>query len=193
MEAKTLTKHPDKTKQIWQNYHASLLNFISHRVNNRDLAEDLLQDVFVKIHTRLDTLADGERLQGWLYRIAQNAIIDHYRTGKNHEPLPDDLAETLMHQPEQDDQIWSELTGCLRPMIEWLPEHYRKALLLAELDGLPLKQVAEQLGISVPGAKSRVQRGRAKLKEVMLTCCQFEFDGRGKPISHTPNCKRVDC
>lgn len=181
------------SEQIWQDYHTGLLNFISHRVNNRDLAEDLLQDVFVKIHARLDTLTDGERMQGWLYRIAQNSIIDHYRTGKSHEPLPQDLAEKLAHEPDEDDLIWSELAGCLRPMIEWLPEHYRDALLLSELEGLPLQQVADRLGISLPGAKSRVQRGRAKLKEMMLDCCQFEFDCRGKPISYTPNCKRVDC
>ncbi len=181
------------SEQIWQDYHDGLLSFINHRVSNRDLAEDLLQDVFVKIHARLDTLADDERLQGWLYRIAQNSIIDHFRTGKSHEPLPEDLAETLALEPDEDDPMWSELTSCLRPMIEWLPEHYRDALLLAELEGLPLKEVAERLDLSLPGAKSRVQRGRAKLKEMMMICCQFEFDCRGKPISYTPNCKRVDC
>lgn len=181
------------SEQLWLDYHAGLLNFISHRVGNRDLAEDLLQDVFVKIHSRLDTLADDERLQGWLYRIAQNSIIDHYRTGKPHEPLPDDLAETLPQQPTDDDQAWNELADCLRPMIEWLPESYRDAVQLSELDGMPLKEVAERLNLSLSGAKSRVQRGRAKLKEVLLDCCQLELDCRGKPVSLSPTCKTTNC
>lgn len=181
------------SEQLWLDYHVGLLNFISHRVGNRDLAEDLLQDVFVKIHSRLDTLADDERLQGWLYRIAQNSIIDHYRTGKPHEPLPDDLAETLLQQPTDDDQAWNELADCLRPMIEWLPESYRDAVQLSELDGMPLKEVAERLNLSLSGAKSRVQRGRAKLKEVLLDCCQLELDCRGKPVSLSPTCKKTNC
>jgi RNA polymerase sigma-70 factor (ECF subfamily) len=153
----------------------------------------LLQDVFVKIHSRLDTLADGDRIQGWLYRIAQNSIIDHYRAGKSHEPLPDDLFDKLAQASEEDGEVWRELADCLRPMIQGLPEHYRDALLLSELEGLPLKEVAVQLSISLPGAKSRVQRGRSKLKELLLDCCQFEFDCRGKPISYTPNCERMEC
>jgi RNA polymerase sigma-70 factor (ECF subfamily) len=185
--------HMNTSEQIWLNYHTGLLNFICHRVGNRDLAEDLLQDVFVKIHTRLDSLSDSERLQGWLYRIAQNSIIDHYRSGKSLEPLPETLAETLAREPAEDDQVWSDLATCLRPMIEDLPEMYRDALLLSELEGMPLKEVAGRLGISLPGAKSRVQRGRAKLKEMMVECCQFEFDGRGKPISYSPSCRRVNC
>ncbi|MFN8001626.1 MAG: RNA polymerase sigma factor SigZ [Acidobacteriota bacterium] len=181
------------SEQVWQDYHANLLSFLRHRTGNRDLAEDLLQDVFVKIHSRLETLADGERLQAWLYRIAQNSLIDHYRTAREHEPLPDDLAERWAVEPGEDGDIWQELTTCLRPMVEWLPEPYREALRLSDLEGVPLKDIAAQLNLSLPGVKSRVQRGRTKLKELFLTCCQFEFDGRGQPISYATNCQRTKC
>ena len=177
------------SEQIWQDYHHGLLNFIRYRVGDGDLAEDLLQDVFVKIHSRLYTLSDTERIRSWVYRIAQNTILDHYRLSQRHEPLPDAIIE----EPDDGDEIWRELECCLRPMIEHLPERYREALLLAELEGRPLKEVAERLGLSLPGAKSRVQRGRAKFKELMLACCQFEFDCRGKPISYTSNCGDKPC
>lgn len=177
------------SEQIWLDYHNSLLSFIRRRVGDGHTAEDLLQDVFVKIHSRLGTLSDEERIRSWVYRIAQNTIIDHHRVNKPHEPLPDDI----VGEPGDGDEIWRELECCLRPMVEHLPERYRDALLLAEFEGLPLKEVAERLGLSLPGAKSRVQRGRARFKELMLACCRFEFDSRGKPISYTSNCSDKPC
>jgi RNA polymerase sigma-70 factor (ECF subfamily) len=136
------------------------------------------QDVFIKAHSRLDTLAHADRVESWIYQIARNTIIDYYRTRKSTEPLPDEVPE----RPEQDDQEWQGLEKCVAPMIEMLPPGYRDALLLSEVDGLPLKEVAKRLNFSLPGAKSRVQRGREKLKKVFLDCCHFEFDCRGKPI-----------
>ncbi len=177
----------NSSEQIWQDYHRGLLNFIRHRVGNQEVAEDLLQDVFVKIHARLETLTEAERIRGWIYSIARNAIIDHYRTRKSSEPLPATL-DGAAPEPDEGDAVWRELEECLRPLIEYLPERYRTPLLLAELEGLPLKEVAGRLGLSLPNAKSRVQRGRAKLKEIIHACCQLEFDRRGKPISYKNEC-----
>jgi len=177
--------------QIWRDYHGRLLSFIRRRVG-ADLAEDILHDVFVKVHSRLDTLADANRVQSWLYQIARNTIIDYHRTHKNAEPLPDEMAQQQEHD---DDEEWRELGKCLLPMIERLPEGYREAILLSEIDGLPLKEVARRLNLSLPGAKSRVQRGREKLRNIFLDCCNFKFDCRGKPIDWSPreSCRRVSC
>jgi RNA polymerase sigma-70 factor, ECF subfamily len=177
--------------QIWYEYHTGLLSFIRRRVDVDDLAEDILQDVFIKAHSRLDTLAHADRVQSWIYQIARNTIIDYYRTRKSTEPLLDEVPE----QPQQGDQEWQGLEKCVAPMIEMLPPGYRDALLLSEVDGLPLKEVAKRLNLSLPGAKSRVQRGRAKLKKVFLDCCHFEFDCRGKPIDWSPkkDCNRISC
>lgn len=179
------------TERIWQDYHNQLLSFIRRRVSDTDMAEDILQDVFVKIHSRLDTLVQSERIQNWLYRIARNAVIDHHRTRKVTEPLPDDLPQ----KAEPDDEAWRELERCVVPIIELLPDRYRDALLLSEIEGLPMKEVAARLQLSLPGAKSRVQRGRVLLKQVFLDCCRFEFDCRGKPIdwSGKNGCSSVSC
>jgi RNA polymerase sigma-70 factor (ECF subfamily) len=124
--------------QIWRDYHSGLLSFIRRRVG-ADLAEDILQDVFVKAHSRLDTIADADGIQSWLYQIARNTIIDYHRTRKNAEPLPEEMAERPEHNEE-----WRELGKCVLPMIETLPEGYREALLLSEIDGLPLKEAEGQ-------------------------------------------------
>src|SRR5262245_57862166 len=122
--------------QIWRDYHNGLLSFIRRRVGAVDLAEDILQDVFVKAHSRLDTLADADRIQGWLYQIARNTIIDYHRTRKSAEPLPDEMAERLEHNLEHNiDEEWREREKCVLPMLETLPEGYREALLLSEIDG----------------------------------------------------------
>jgi RNA polymerase sigma-70 factor (ECF subfamily) len=133
----------------------------------------------------------ADRVQSWIYQIARNTIIDYCRTRKSAEPLPDEIAD----HPERDDQEWQELGKCVAPMIEMLPPGYREALLLSEINGLPLNEVAKKLSLSLPGAKSRVQRGREKFKKVFLDCCHFEFDCRGKPIDWAPKngCNRTSC
>ena len=181
----------EQLDQIWHNSHANLLGFIRRRVGAADIAEDILQDVFVKAHSRLETLVSENRIHSWLYQIARNTIIDYHRTRKSAEPLPDDLPQ----QPQQGDTEWQELSRCVLPMIERLPKGYRETLILSEIQGLPLKVVAERLNLSLPGAKSRIQRGRVKLKKVFLDCCHFEFDCRGKPIEWSPKseCTGIAC
>jgi RNA polymerase sigma-70 factor (ECF subfamily) len=160
---------------LWKEYHASLRRFIQNRVSEESAVEDLLQDVFVKVHSKIDTLKESRRIRSWLYQIARNTIIDYYRRRKPMEELPEGLSLS-----EKDDRrALKELAGCLRPMIERLSEPTREALILSELQGLAQKDIAEKQGISLPGAKSRVQRGRRKLKELMLECCHCEFDRRG--------------
>jgi RNA polymerase sigma-70 factor (ECF subfamily) len=173
--------------QIWRDYHNGLLGFIRRRVGATDVAEDILQDIFVKAHSRLDTLVNTDRIQSWLYRIARNTIIDYHRTRKSAEPLPDEIEQ----QPEHNtDDEWRELGRCVLPMIEMLPEGYREAILLSDIDDLPLKEVARRLNLSLPGAKSRVQRGRERLKNLFLDCCHIKFDYRGMPIDWWP---KEDC
>lgn len=188
------------SEEIWKAYHGGLLSFIRYRVGDADLAEDILQNVFVKIHSKLDTLDKTERLQSWLYQIARNAVIDHYRTNKKTEPLPDDipdclpdnvpdtLPDSIRQEPDPAGKDWRRLADCLRPMIEMLPEGYRQAVILSDIEGLPLTEVATRLGLSLPGAKSRVQRGRARLRTIFLECCHFTYDSRGYPIDWSPKC-----
>jgi RNA polymerase sigma-70 factor, ECF subfamily len=175
-------------EHIWHEFADRLRKFIRSRVSDPDTAEDILQDVFVKIQTRLDQLNDPATLQSWIYLIARNAIIDHYRTRKPTVEVPESLAV----EPDTGNGEAEELKAAFRRMIFSLPEPYRDALVLTEFDGLTQQQLADRLGISLSGAKSRVQRGREQLKRMLHECCTFEFDRRGKVIDCTPR-KKANC
>ena len=169
-------------ENIWQEFSEQLRRFIRGRVSDDAAADDILQNVFVKIQKRLGQLDDASKLQSWIFLIARNAVIDHYRVRKETVEVP----ETLVAETANDDPDIEGLKVAFRRMIEALPEPYREAIVLTELEGLTQKELAERLGISVSGAKSRVQRGREQLKQALLDCCQFEFDRRGRVIDCTP-------
>ena len=169
------------SESVWQEYQARLRAFIKGRVADASAADDILQEVFLKMHAGLASLRDESKLRSWLYRIARNAIVDHYRARTPTVALP----EWLTH-PEADpgDQVPQELSACLQPMIQLLPETYREAVILSELQGLTQKEVGRRQGLSLPGAKSRIQRGRALLREMLTDCCRFEFDRRGRVCAY---------
>ncbi len=87
-----------------------------------------------------------------------------------------------------------ELARCIRPLLQRLPEPYRNAVARTDLDGASQQQAAVEAGISLSGMKSRIQRGRAKLKEALLDCCSVELDPRHSVRDFTPNDSRGgDC
>lgn len=161
---------------LWQMHHARLRSYIAKCVRVRDAVDDILQEVFLKVNAGLHTVKSQGAISAWLYRVAANSIADHYRSQKPWEEIPgdDELAS-----PEAERDYVAELATCLHPLIADLPETYRSALLLSEIEGLPQKEVAHRLGISLSGAKSRVQRGREKLRQRVLDCCHIETGRSG--------------
>jgi RNA polymerase sigma-70 factor (ECF subfamily) len=165
------------SEKVWQEYHSRLRAFIKSRIIDDAATDDTLQNVFLKMHAGLASLKDETKLQSWLYQITRNAIIDYFRSQKPTIDIPEWLP-----QPETDpgEKITQELSECLQPMIQLLPENYREAVILSELKGLTQKEVAKVQGTSLSGAKSRVQRGRALLKNMLAECCRLEFDHSGR-------------
>jgi len=170
------------TEKVWKLYHSKLLAFIVKRVDDRFAADDILQDVFVKIHTQLHSLKDVTKMESWLYQITRNAVIDYYRSKKPLEELPNWISQ---QQTEPSHSARQDLEACLRPMIEQLPAIYRDALILSELQGKTQQDVSKLQEISLSGAKSRIQRGRSLLKGMLFECCRFEFDHKGEVIDYT--------
>lgn len=164
----------------WQEHKSRLRAYIARRVGDHDAVEDILQDVYLKAHTSLHTVRSRGSMPAWLYRIAANAIADHYRSLKPSQALPGELAT-----PEPQRDHVAELATCLKPMISELPEAYRSALVMSEIEGLPQREVASRLGITLSGAKSRVQRGRDMLRRRLLDCCDVET-GRAGIVGYTP-------
>jgi RNA polymerase sigma-70 factor, ECF subfamily len=131
-------------------------------------------------------LRESDKLQGWIYQIARNAITDFYRANKDAPILPE-----VIYVPEDPfDDVVSDLLPYVKQLVDNLPYDYRQALILTEYEGLTLRELAEKLAISISGAKSRVQRAREKVKLMLLNCCHFQFDSLGRIIDYEPNC---DC
>ncbi|MBI3195042.1 MAG: RNA polymerase sigma factor SigZ [Ignavibacteriae bacterium] len=168
-------------EHLYKQFSKRLLNFIVQRVDSRDEAEDILHDVFLKVHTNIESLRDSTTIESWLYQVTRNAIIDYYRARKPKEALPENIIEET-----QTENAMEQLTPSIKHFIERLPEPYREAITLTELQGMKQKDLASKLGISLSGAKSRVQRARKMLKDLFFECCHFEFDRYGTVIDYHP-------
>ncbi len=175
------------TENIWFEYHKKLSNFIRNRVSD-SVVDDILQDVFVKIHTQIHSLRNETKLESWLYQIARNAVTDYYRSKKPIEDLPDWIKQP---QPDKEEIIRRELSSCLEPLVKQLPDIYREAIQLSEIEGKTQKEVATAKNISLSGAKSRVQRGRVLLKTLFHDCCQIEINKNNQLVSYEQ--KEQDC
>nr|WP_320118994.1 RNA polymerase sigma factor SigZ [uncultured Marinifilum sp.] len=176
-------------ENIWREYHKQLLTFIQKRVSDPSLAEDILQEVFLKIYSKIDSLQEERKIKAWLFQITRNTIIDFHRKSYSKAGLEEQIIDL---EEENDPKAMEDIQSCIVPMIKSLPKDYREALILTELNGLSQKQLSEKLQISYSAAKSRVQRGRNLLKNALNQCCSFEHDSKGRIIDYekkVPSCK----
>ena len=173
--------------EIWREVQQGLRAFIGKRVADEASVEDLSQEVFVRMQRGLAGLKDHSRLLSWIYQIARHAIIDYYRLRDRQPDRPVGLTSDLgtlqpaslpVESSEDSGQLRRELARCLRPMIERLPEDYRQAVTLVDLEGLAQHEAAARLGLSVSGMKSRVQRGWRQLRDMLEACCVIALDRR---------------
>jgi RNA polymerase sigma-70 factor (ECF subfamily) len=167
---------PLEAEAIWRDFGGRLLGFIARRVPDGDIAEDILQDVMLRIHRHAGELEHAPALSAWVHQIARNAIADHYRRApvRRERPAGFDLDRDEQALPEPiSAELHSELAECLGPLLGQLPAKQREALTLTELEGLTQASAAARLGLSTSGMKSRVQRARAQLKQMLVACCEM--------------------
>ena len=174
------------TVDIRRELHERVLSFIARRVRSHADAEDIAQEVMLRIHRHSAELEHADRMAGWVHRITANAITDHYRRPARRE-LPSghagDVPEAGHEAPfalaeTEPEELRRELAACLAPLIERLPPIYREALELTEFEGINQVDGATALGLSVSGMKARVQRARRQLRELLLECCHVQLDRR---------------
>lgn len=179
------------TEALWKNFSSHLLRFIIKNISDVHAAEDILQNVFIKIHSKIDTLKDDAKIKSWIYSITRNTITDYIRatvctceiSGFSIEEVEKpDITQRFDNTPAH------EMADGLREIILSLPEKYSQALILTELEGMSQTELADKLSISVSGAKSRVQRAKRLLKDNLMKCCHFEFDKHGTITDIYPAC-----
>jgi RNA polymerase sigma-70 factor (ECF subfamily) len=170
--------------ELFTGLHERLRGFIGRRIGDPDVADDVAQDVLLRLHRSLGDLRIEDRLDAFAYRIARNAIIDLYRArarAKETPAAPDDLIARIDADGDPDldrdeAQGRQELARCLEPLVRRLPEPYREALTLTDLGKLSQVEAARVSGLSVPGMKARVQRARAQVQKLLTDCCDVTLD-----------------
>lgn len=178
--------HAD-TRCAHKELEARLRPFVARRVSDASAVDDVVQDVFLRMHRGLSELRDDERFGSWLYQVARSAIAEHRRTRARH-PIATGTAPEGSAEPAEADgePLECDLANYVVPFIAMLPTPYREALTLTELEGVTQRQAAQMIGISLPGMKSRVQRGRERLRALIEDCCQIALDARGRVIACAP-------
>jgi RNA polymerase sigma-70 factor (ECF subfamily) len=173
------------TEALWDAYGDRLRGFIRKRVANEADADDVLQEVFKRIHTGLEALAFPEQREAWVFQIARRAVVDRFRAR-----FPVAASEEPAAAPAARD-VSAEIASWLPSIVNSLPAADREILSLVDLEGTLQQAAADRLGLSLTGAKSRVQRARKHLQEALLGCCDVETDARGNAIDYTP--RRCSC
>lgn len=175
----------DSTATVaWDAVRAELHRFVAKRVPAAD-ADDVVQEALLRIHRGLPKLRDQGAVVGWLYQVTRNTLADHLRSARSSEELGD---EDVVEVSEPDDVAFKRLASCVAPFVAMLPDHYREAVELVEIRGMTQAAAAAQLGIPLSTMKSRVQRGRAQLRESLDRCCATELDARGHVTDLKPRC-----
>jgi RNA polymerase sigma-70 factor, ECF subfamily len=172
----------------WTDLRAQLRPFVARRVPAPCDVDDVLQDIFLRMQKGLAGLRDEERFGPWVLRVARSAIADHRRRAQRHAPPSDDASKEADGPWQEPDEnaVQQELATYVARFVAALPSPYREALTLTELEGLTQKDAAAMLGVSVSTMKSRVQRGRVRLRELFEACCEIALDARGRVTACEP-------
>lgn len=175
---------------VYTEFRRSLLQYVKSKIRSKEDAEDILQNVFAKISAQADTLSEKEKIQNWLFTVTRNAVIDYYRANakrKNVE-LSDAITEQLLDEGTAD--ATKGLDSCVATMIALLPDEYRDIIEDAEIRGISQKELAAKYDMAYSSMRTRVQRGRERLKQLFYNCCHIKADQRGN-VLHAQ--RRPDC
>jgi RNA polymerase sigma-70 factor, ECF subfamily len=171
---------------VWNEFGDGLKSFVLSKVRNDADASDILQDTYLKIHDNIHTLKDRTRIKPWIYQIARNLIVDYFRIS-NKNPKARGILPEFNDSSNYSKVMDIAINDMIKMMDEMSPE-YCEALCLTEIEGLSQKEYAEKKGLSYSAAKSRVQRARLMLKDLLLKCCHYQFDRYGTVFDIQPKC-----
>jgi len=169
---------------IWYEFSDKLLKYIKRKVNNTHDAEDILQEVFIKLYKNVEKLEKLDNLNAWLYRITSNTIIDFFRR-KTESSLDEEQIIDNMGSGNDKVNFNTEITSCMSKLVDELPDKYRESLHLFENKGLKHREISEHLNISVSSSKIRLVRAKEKLRRIIHDCCHLETDKFGNILDCT--------
>ena len=176
-------------EQVWNQFGQQLRRFITSRVPDSQIVDELTQELLIKSYQTLDSLKNEKHVGAWLFRIARNVLNDYYRKRKPGEidqlTDRDNLAELLEQEPNEQ-SVHEELSQCIKPFIDQLPDQYRQTLITVDIEGCSQKELTERLGVSHSTVKSQTQRARIQQGQLYRRCCDFIIDARGNVVDYFP-------
>ena len=168
--------------KAWRQHKAEIRAFLANHAGSAFEADDLLQDVFLKALLQGKDFCDLDNPRAWLFHVARNLLVDRLRLTKEQVPLPEDLCAESVCVLEPVDL----LSQCLPRVLTEIPAQDREAILLCDMHGMLQKDYARHLGLTLPAAKSRLQRARLRLRAQLAEACQVKFDAAGKVCCFVP-------
>lgn len=167
--------------RAWNTHEGELRNYLRHRAGDAHLADDLLQEVFVRAMQQGRNFCTLDNARAWLFQVARNTLIDRHRTGREVVELPEDIP-----QPEPTREPIQALGACVSRVLSELSPEDRDIIEQCDLEGVKQKDYATTHGLSLAAVKSRLLRAREKMRSRMSTACQVKFDEQGKVADHVP-------
>ena len=165
----------------WHEHQSELKGYLIHRLADPALAEDLLQEVFVKAVRQGERFCTLDNPRAWLFQVARNALADHLRLAKPTVPLPEDLPAVEPEVVPVD-----ALAGCIEQVLADLSDDDRDVLQCCDLGGMTLQAYADRRSLTLPAVKSRIQRARVRMRNAMTRICRVRFDDAGQVCCHAP-------
>ncbi len=166
---------------LYDRHYVKVGKFVASIVKNDILADDLTQETFIRAHKNIADLKDPSKEAPWLFKIAYNLCIDHFRFAKKPSENTTCFTEEMTFNKQsmvEKELERHQMSACVQNQIMLLPEKYRLVLFLSDVFEFANKEIAETLGISLENVKVRLHRGRKQLKSILVKNCTFEQDDR---------------
>jgi RNA polymerase sigma-70 factor, ECF subfamily len=166
--------------ELYDQFYQRVRKFILASVKNESVADDLIQETFIKIQENLDSLRDPAKISSWIFRIAYHLCQDHFRTLKkssSHEEIHDGLVN-LQETPVQKKLEQGEMSRCVQDQLNLLSESQRSVIIFADVMDFSHQEIADILDLTVENVKVRLHRARKKFKAILEEKCTFEVDER---------------
>lgn len=175
-----VAEFPCVTK-AWLAHESELRGYLAHRVGNSHLAEDLLQEIFVKAMRQGRDFCNLDNARAWLFQVARNALIDYQRLHRETVELPDDIPQVT----EQADPVVA-LSACVGRVLSELSEEDRDIIEQCDLNGMKQQDYAKAHGLTLAAVKSRLLRARQRMRDTLSVNCKVQFDEQGRVESYVP-------
>jgi RNA polymerase sigma-70 factor (ECF subfamily) len=180
-------------QSIYKEYYPKILGYLTRTLNDKEVAEDLSQDVFIRVNNGLGSFEGRSALSTWIYKIATNIAYDYYKSASFQIGKKQTVSGESLEEKKEDMNVWTgdksttsdqimekkEMNDCIKRYVGDIPDNYRTVFILSEYEGLKNREIAEILGLTLDTVKIRLFRARTQLKKKMEVGCRIDYDEGG--------------